>query len=137
MNVCECRIKVRYDEIGLYSMVHHSNYAKWFDVALCELLRENGVTIGWFEKKGIYFPVYESNCKFNLPVHIDDELTIRTNILTLSPVAVTFGYKFYRDDILVASGSTSHIFSNANMRPISIRKALPELYEAFAQYIQE
>ncbi|MGI6174818.1 MAG: acyl-CoA thioesterase [Christensenellales bacterium] len=132
-----CSLKVRYDEVGVYDMAHHSNFIKWFDVALSALLEEVGLNLKWLEDKQIYVPMYEINCKYHMPVYKDDVLTIKTTVAEMGPVKIVLRYRFYKGEALVAEATGAHIFVKSSMRPISMKKVMPDLYESFKRYLEQ
>lgn len=131
-----CKIKVRYDEIGLYGMAHHSSFSSWLDCAISNLLAENGIKVKELEARGVYFPTYKSSIRFIKPVFCDDEITIKTSISTLTYATITFEYDFYKENELVATGSSVHIFANKELKPTSARKIDPAIYEGLKKYIK-
>ncbi len=66
-------VTVRPDEVDPYGIVHHSKYAVWSEMALCELLKA---------RKKIFsgYIVSRFQCKYQLSAKLDDsvEVLIRT-----------------------------------------------------------
>lgn len=131
MYVNETKIKVRYVETDQMGIVHHSNYYPWFEVGRTEFFAQSGMSYGDIEQQGILFPLIESGCVYKEGARYEDELTIRTWIVQLGGVKVTFGYEVIRDrdSKKLATGKTVHAFVNQDFKPVNIKKANKVVWE--------
>ncbi|WP_206810356.1 acyl-CoA thioesterase [Paradesulfitobacterium ferrireducens] len=109
-------IKVRYAETDQMGIVYHSNYLIWFEVGRTELFRQLGLPYTLFEEQGLGLAVIEATCLYRKPARYDEELTITTVVEEISSRKVTFSYKIHRDQLLLAEGSTRHLFINKEGR---------------------
>lgn len=66
-------VTVRPDEVDPYGIVHHSRYAAWSEMALCELLKARKRTFSRYS-------VSRFQCKYQLSARLDSsaEILIRT-----------------------------------------------------------
>ena len=119
MQSASALVRVRYAETDQMGVVYYANYFVWFEVGRCELLRTLGWTYREMEADGYMLPVIDAACEYRQPARYDDELEIRTEGSLLSPVRVEFRYPVVRraDDMVVASGRTSHAALNKAGRP--------------------
>jgi acyl-CoA thioester hydrolase len=110
---------VRYADTDQMGVAYYANYLVWFEVGRNEWLRESGWTYREMEQAGISLPVVEAYCEYRVPARYDDEIEIRTEAKTLSPVRVRFDYEARRvaDDMLSATGHTVHAALGADGRP--------------------
>jgi acyl-CoA thioester hydrolase len=71
---------------------------------------------------GVLLAVTESACRYLSPARYDDEIEITTTVSKATHRALTFQYKMRSIDSgrLVATGHTSHIFLNREMRPTTL-----------------
>jgi acyl-CoA thioester hydrolase len=125
--VNETRLRVRYAETDQMGVVYHSNHFVWFEVGRVELLRQLGFSYRDMESKdGRFIAVAEAKCRYRAPVHYDDEVLVRTQLLNVRDSVVHFGYELRRadDGLLLAEGETTHIVTDAEMKIA----ALPEKY---------
>ncbi len=139
MKFSESRLRVRYAETDQMGIVYHANYYVWFEVARADLLRSLGMTYKDMEQQGIIMPVIETRCRYKLPAMYDDALTIRAAVKELSYAKMAFSYTVVRDTdgSVLAEGETYHAFTNNNKKPLSLKKAMPSLYELFQGCIME
>lgn len=122
-------LRVRYQETDQMGVVHHANYINWFEIGRTEWLRRLGTTYRQIEEKGILLPVIQVHCEYKHPARYDDLVQIRARLAQYSGVRLTFAYEVYRENELLATGSTSHCWTNRELRPIPLKKNWPELHQ--------
>ena len=125
------QIRVRYAETDQMGIAHHAEYFAWFEVGRTDLLRGRGLTYRELEQDGVRLPVIETHAQFRRPAYYDDLLEIRTRLVAISGVRVSFEYEVFRSGSpeLLAAGSTSHAAVGHDGRP---RRLPPELRRSLA-----
>lgn len=135
------KITVRYAETDKMGIVHHSNYPIWYEVGRSDYIKMFGTSYAEMEKSGIMTPLINLNCDFKLAAFYDDELIIRTKVISLTAARIIFSYSVKRieDDgteTELGYGSTEHGFVDSKtFRPCSIKKRLPWLYDKISAVI--
>lgn len=125
--VNETKLRVRYAETDQMGVVYHSNHFIWFEVGRVELLRQLGFSYRDMESQdNCFIAVAEAKCRYRAPVHYDEEVLVRTELLNVRDSVIHFGYELRRgeDGTLLAEGETTHIVTDAAMK-IAV---LPEKY---------
>jgi acyl-CoA thioester hydrolase len=116
-------------------VVYHANYLVWMEVARVDYCRAAGFRYRDLENEfGILLAVTEVDCRYLSPARYDDEIEIVTVLTRVNYRALTFGYEMYSVPSpgdsgkvrKIATGHTSHIFLNREMRPTT----LPERFRA-------
>jgi len=125
----ETKLTVRYAETDQMGIAHHSNYAVWYELARTDFVRKNGMSYSEMESSGLALPLIGLTCKFILPAHYEDELIVKTKMGKLTPVRMVFEYEVYKDGKLINTGSTEHVVTNSNLKPINLKKENPKIYE--------
>ena len=115
-------LRVRYAETDQMGIVYHSNYLIWFEVGRTELFRELNLPYTKFEEQGIGLAVVEASCRYRKPTRYDDELIIVTEIEQMTSRRVTFSYRVFLEETLMAEGKTVHVFMNKAGRATDVRK---------------
>lgn len=115
-------IRVRYAETDQMGIVYHSNYLIWFEVGRAELFREVGLPYTLFEEQGLALAVVEASCRYRRPALYDDNLIIETKVEEFSSRKVTFTYRVFRENTLLAEGETVHVFINKEGKISDARK---------------
>lgn len=127
----DARIRVRYAETDQMGVVYHGNYYTWFEVGRSEFFNSLGYTYKELEQEGIILPLTESYCEYIKPAKYFDDIIIRTKIIALKGIRITFGYEVIReeDHALLAKGKTTHAFVNKELKPVRIKKVNKKVWE--------
>jgi acyl-CoA thioester hydrolase len=124
----ETRVRVRYAETDQMGVAYYANYFVWMEIGRVELVRSRGCNYKELEQtEGLFLSVIGARCRYLHPAIYDQELIIRTEILSSNRRLVEFGYEILSADPrkLLARGSTRHLWLNREWRPAH----LPEKYE--------
>lgn len=124
----ETTIRVRYAETDKMGIVHHSNYAVWFEIGRSEFCRTRGFSYREMEEKdNALLVVAELYCRYKSPAYYEDELTVRTKIGEMRSRTLRFVYEIYRadDNVVLAEGETLHVVTDLNKKV----RSLPENYK--------
>jgi len=125
----ETEIVVRYAETDQMGIVHHSNYAVWYEQARTEFIRHFGLSYGEMEKRGIWLPLLSLHCDYKGPAFYEDRLVIKTSIGLLTPSRIQFNYEVWREGTKrINTGCTQHAFTSPALKPMNLKKHHPELY---------
>jgi len=131
-------IIVRYAETDQMGIVHHSVYAVWFEAARTEFGKQIGMAYGECEKRGIMLPLIGLECSFKKPAHYDEVVTITAYVEKMTPVRLKVAYEVINKatNELLATGSTTHVWTNGEMHPVNIKKAHPEIFKAYSDSME-
>jgi acyl-CoA thioester hydrolase len=76
----EHRVRVQYADTDRMDMVYHGTYARFFEAARVEMLRDLGVVYAKMEQEGVLLPVVQLNMMYRKPARYDDLLSVLTNV---------------------------------------------------------
>ncbi|WP_249029448.1 acyl-CoA thioesterase [Tannockella kyphosi] len=122
---------VQYYETDQMQIVHHSNYIRWFEEARGDYLSKRGIGYDWLESTGVLVPVLEVECKYLDVTRYADLVTIIPKITTFTGVKFEVEYEVLVDGKLKATGKSKHCFLDTNLRPISLKRKYPEVYQKY------
>ncbi len=130
MNSLETKFIARYAETDQMGIVHHSNYAVWFEAGRTDFLKKAGISNSSIEAKGALLPLYEMNCQFKSPAKYEDEILVVTKLSSLSRVRLQFSYEVVNADNskLLATGETMHAWTTRELKPVNAEKIIPDIY---------
>lgn len=113
-------VKVRYAETDQMGVVHHGNYAQYFEIARLDWLSALGISYKSMEENGVMLPVYELNTKFLKPAVFDDELKIEVRLKELPSVKITFEYLVFNQcgDLITKAYTTLVFMDSKTKKPI-------------------
>ena len=125
------RIRVRYAETDQMGVVYYANYLIWMEVARVDYCQALGFRYKDLEiDHGVLLAVTEANCRYLSPARYDEEVEIRTTISRANRRVVTFDYEMrsVSTGARLATGFTSHIFLNREMRPTTLPVQFQRLF---------
>lgn len=82
-------------------------------------------------------PLIKAECHYKAPARYDDRLTIEVFIEEFKGLRLTFDYKVFNEatNRLLAEGKTVHVFTDARLKPLNIKKKYIKVYEALMDVI--
>ena len=128
----ETTIRVRYEETDRMGVVYYANYLIWFEVARTEFFRRLGLPYTELEKEGVRLMVVEAKCAYKSPATYDDLITVKTRITKMKNTSLVFLYDLYREKTLVATGESTHVFTDEKAKPVRIPGRVKEALNASA-----
>lgn len=109
--------RIRYAETDQMGVVHHGNYAQFFELGRTEWLRNLGVTYKDMEKTGILLPVISLSCNFKQSAYYDELLTVKTILVKQPAVKIEFDYEISNEqNEILTTGNTILAFINASTK---------------------
>jgi acyl-CoA thioester hydrolase len=114
MFVYESKVKVRYVETDQMGVVHHSNYAQYYELARTECFEAcSGMSYQSMENEGVMLPILEFQSKFLKPALYNQILTIKSIVKNLPTVRLVVDYEVYNEaNVLINTGQTTLVFVN-------------------------
>lgn len=129
--------KTYYYETDKMGIMHHSNYIRIFEESRVDFLQQAGMPFENIEEKGVLMPVLSVECSYKYPLRFDEEFEVYPKIVYFNGVKLTIEYtvrKCGSGDICV-TGSSSHCFTDTDLRPIRTKKKYPDIYDLFSEYL--
>jgi acyl-CoA thioester hydrolase len=112
-------IRVRYADTDKMGIVYNGNYLSFFETGRTELLRGLGLPYKVVEENGFLLPLIDSYAKYHVPAVYDDIIDVHVSMDLSETPKIKFDYELYKDDNLITSGYTRHVFVKfENMKPI-------------------
>ena len=125
--------RVRYCETDQMGVVHHGNYAQYFEMGRIEWLRNFGLSYREMEANGVGLPVVNLQTNFHKPCLYDDELTLFTSLKDFPTAKIVFEYQLMRGATKIASGETTLVFVDIKKnRPIKAPQNFMDLLKSHA-----
>lgn len=112
------QLKVNYHQVDQMGIVHHAQYAYFFEQARIEWLHNQGVSYADLEKNGILLPLTEILIEYKRPLRFDDVFFVHLNLETFDSKFFNFSYIIENEEkTKIATASTRLVFVNkASMR---------------------
>lgn len=129
--------ETKYYETDQMGIIHHSNYIRWFEEARMDFMEQMGFPYEKMEEQGVLSPVLEVSCQYRLAVRFGKKVSITCKLLSFNGIKMKLGYEIRDAETgqLHTLGESSHCFVTRELKPISLKKALPDVYELFLEYL--
>ena len=109
----EVEVEVRYAETDQMGVVHHANYLVRFEVARTRLCTGSGFHYAKIESLGYHLMVTGVEVSYRRGARYGDHLRVAAWVDKLGSRGLRFSYEVRRDDELLATGSTQHVWVEA------------------------
>ena len=134
MAVFKSTYPVRYYETDQMAVVHHSNYIRYFEIALDEMMVRLGFPIERCEKElGIQVPIVSVECHFKHPARMGDVLTATAEVDRVPLAKMVIRQTVYNQDgVICAEGAvTLGFISSTTFRPVRCPEPVAALFEKY------
>src|SRR5437868_5890028 len=119
------RTRVRYAETDQMGVVHHANYAIWFEASRSEFCRLRGIDYGQIERDGMLLPVLELRVRYLQPALYEDEVDVHTRVIEIKRSLLRIQYEVWRADTKLAEGETLQMLvAKATFKPVRFSKEI-------------
>lgn len=126
-------IEVRYAETDQMGVVHHANYAVWFELARTRLCATSGYHYAAIEELGYLLMVSGLEVSYRRPARYGDTVQVECRVARLGSRGLRFVYEVRRDGERLATGTTDHIWvERASRRPCRTPEPLREPFARLA-----
>jgi len=128
--------KAQFYETDQMGVIHHANYIRWFEEARVDFLEQIGFPYERVESMGITLAVLGLSCEYKASVLFGDTVHVQVGLKACSHSKMTICY--HVTDVVTGeprtTGETHHFFfRKEDARPVSLKKAIPELYDLFTR----
>lgn len=142
MRVCT-PITIRYGETDMMGVVYHANYLLYFEDARTAFLEAIGFPYARIEQLGYMSPVVHFECDYGAPLRYGDVAIVRTRVASARPTKTIYAYEVFREgqdlehDKPLATGCSTHCLVDAQtFKPVSVKKAAPELHARYLEVVE-
>ena len=130
-------VEVRYAETDQMSVVHHSNYIVWFELARTRLCATSGFHYADVERRGYLLMVTGVEVSYRKSALYGDEVLVRAWVERSPSRGVRFAYEVTRKgsdgDELLATGASEHVWlDKASGRPCRTPEFLKRSFDHLA-----
>ncbi len=123
------RHKVQYYETDQMSIVHHSNYIRWFEEARVDWFDQMGFPFQKVEAMGIQIPVVSCSAHYLRSAVFGDTIEVQLYKKQYNGVRLIIDYRVSRCDTgeLLATGQSEHCFTTKEGNILNLRRRYPQL----------
>ena len=128
------------DRMGI---VYHANYLLYFEDARTAFLEAIGFPYRVIEEAGYLSPVVSFSVEYGEPLRYGETAVVRTRVVSSRPTKTVYAYEVFRkgEDPDVAkpccTGRSTHCLVDATtFKPVSVKRAVPELYARYGEVLE-
>ena len=132
--------RVEYIDTDAMGIVHHASYLRYFERTRVEWLRSVGLSYRKMEEDGYMLPVHSCTLSYKLPLHFDDEFTVKMIMGEMENASMTLHYEVWSDGKLRTTGSTRHVLcfkKVENFKTSFVVTKIPKEWRALWQQLNE
>ena len=125
-------VKIYYEDTDSGGVVYYANYLKYFERARTEAL----LTIGLSNLKikdefNCLIIVKSCNIEYKKSAYLEDNLTIRSFISSVTKTSFVMDQTIYKDDLLIVDAKIHLVFVNEKGKPVKIPGLILEKFENY------
>ena len=126
------KIKVYYEDTDSGGVVYYANYLKFLERARTEALYSIGFSNKKISEKFKSLIIVKScNIEYKKSAHLEDELTIRSFVKSVTKTSFFMNQEITRDDNIIVEAKVHLVFVNKEGKPIKIPE---DIYSHFKPY---
>jgi acyl-CoA thioester hydrolase len=118
--------RVYYEDTDAGGVVYHARYLAFFERARTEILRQLGISQQTLLQESIAFVVKKMDINYHAPAHLDDILTISTQVEQVRKASIIFKQTIFNQNKRVISTADVLIacVDITKMKPCALPKLL-------------
>ena len=131
--------RVYYYETDKMSVVHHSNYIRWFEESRIDFMRHAGLDCAMLEGEGILMPVTGVEAKYRSSIFFDEDFSVRPHLVYFNGVRASFRYEIraVKRDVLAVTGESWHCFIDEKTRaPVNLKRMSLWIYARALELVE-
>lgn len=136
--IVESNIDVRYPDVDVAGIVHHSIYVYWLEIARMDFFAACGYPYTYTAEYGVNPVMVDMDIKYLAPVHYPDTVKVLSCAVFCAPKKLKLLYKVTSMDgeTLYTKGETFHIWAGPDMRSYDMQENMPGFYEAMSANLE-
>ena len=129
------QVKVYYEDTDAGGVVYYANYLKYIERARTEALLEIGLSNTQIKNKfGALIIVKSCNIKYKKSAHLEDELNIESQIISLKKTSLIMNQLIMLEKELISDAEINLVFVNNDGKP---EKIPYEIIKKFNPYVKK
>ena len=130
MNEFNYKVKVFYEDTDAGGVVYYANYLKFFERARTEAIKEIGLSNKKLLKEnGILIIVKSCKIEYKKPAKLEDQLEIKSSIISTSKTSFKMKQKAYKDQELITDCEIHLVIVDKKGKPTKIPNLLKKKLE--------
>ena len=121
------KLKVFYEDTDAGGVVYYANYLKFFERARTDAISNIGLSNKkLLDEYGVFIIVKSCNVEYLKPAKLEDQLEIKSSIISISNTSFRMKQKAFRDQELITDCEIHLVIVDKSGRPTKIPDILKE-----------
>ena len=130
------KIKVYYEDTDAGGVVYYANYLKYLERARTEALIKIGLSnLKIRDNFKALIIVKSCNIDYKKPAYLEDELNIKSYILSLTKTSFVMSQTIIKNKIVTVEAKIHLVFVNEKAKPIKIPKLVVDKFKPYISNI--
>lgn len=131
--------QAQYYETDQMGIIHHSNYIRWMEEARIAYMDDMGFPYRDVEEAGIMSPVLGVQCDYKSMTRFGDRVKITVKLVAFNGIKYELAYEMRdaKTGTMRAEARSKHCYLKRDGYPVSVKRALPGLYEKMMELLEE
>ena len=126
------KVKVYYEDTDAGGVVYYANYLKYLERARTEALIKIGLSnLKIKDNFKALIIVKSCNIDYKKSAHLEDELNIKSYILSLTKTSFVMSQTIIKNKIVIVEAKIHLVFVNEKAKPIKIPKLVIEKFKPY------
>ena len=125
-------LRVYYEDTDLAGIVYYANYLKFIERGRSTLVRKVGIDQLFLKKQGYLFAVKSITANYHASAQMDDELTVKTVLISASGAKIIFDQRVFNSDKLLFSSIVTIAYVTTGGLPVRLPSQIKEKLQQFA-----
>ena len=126
------KIKVYYEDTDAGGVVYYANYLKYLERARTEALIKIGLSnLKIRDNFKALIIVKSCNIDYKKPAYLEDELNIKSYILSLTKTSFVMSQTIIKNKIVIVEAKIHLVFVNEKAKPIKIPKLVIDKFKPY------
>ena len=121
-------VRIYYEDTDFSGNVYHAAYLKFFERGRTEFLRDEGIHHSELAAQGIAFAVRSMDIAFDGAAHIDDLLTVITEVAAISGARLTLAQTVLRGETVLTRANVVVVAIRTSGGPARMPRAILERF---------
>ncbi len=125
-------VKVYYEDTDAGGVVYYANYLKYLERARTEALSTIGLTnLQIKDKFGAYIIVKSCNIEYKKSAHLEDELSIRSFIKSVTKTSFLMNQIITKGEVLIIESQIQLVFVNEKGKPVKVPQIIFDNFKPY------
>lgn len=125
-------LRVYYEDTDLAGIVYYANYLKFIERGRSTLVRKVGIDQLFLKKQGYLFAVKSITANYHASAQMDDELTVKTVLISALGAKIIFDQRVFNSDKLLFSSIVTIAYVTTGGLPVRLPSQIKEKLQQFA-----